>query len=575
VGLDRTRVAGRRRAVSLALRPYQRDTITAVYADWSAGLRRVAAVLPTGAGKTVIFANIVRDVVSAGRVAVVLAHRDELIEQAADKLRQIAPELRIGIFKAERRETVGVDVIVASVQSLARPAKRAQLAAARPRLVVVDETHHVTAPTYSETLRAVDAWADDWADGALVLGVTATLSRADGVALGEVIEKVSTVVPIRDLILSDPPYLLRPRGIRVKIAGLDLGKVRRAHGDFSESALGEAMSEALAPAAIVRAYAEHCADRRGLAFLPTVALAHEQAEAFSDAGIPAAAVDGAMPLDVRRKLIAAHRDGDVQVLCNCMVFTEGTDMPWVNAIVLGRPTSSGGLYTQMVGRGLRPYPGQADCVVLDVVGVTGRHRLATLADLGGAASVEALENDLLAYEEDQDEGLSLGEDDGYGSDPLPAGADGRLVSQVVDLFTASHAAWKRTRRGVWYLPAGDGKRYVFLAPGSERDRYHVAWCAARSAEGGWVQRDMEIGYAMSRGEDYATVAGGFGVTKTAYWRTGQPSAAQLSRAGQLGISLSGFESKGDVSDLIDGVVASSRLDMIGAVQGVSPEGYWT
>jgi superfamily II DNA or RNA helicase len=555
------------------LRDYQRETVAAAYADWAAGKRRIATVLPTGAGKTVVFAHVLADVAAAGRTGVVIAHRDELIEQAADKLRQVAPGLRIGIFKAERRETVDVDVVVASVQSLTRPAARVQLAAVRPRLVVVDETHHVTAATYRETLRACGAWAEDWADGALVLGVTATLVRGDRMALGDVIEKVSITVPILKLIREE--HLLPPRGRRVRIAGLDLGKVKRAAGDYRDGALGEAMHDALAPAAIARAYVEHCADRQGIAFLPTVALAYEMAGAFIEAGVSAAAIDGAMHIDERRKILAASRAGDIQVVCNCMVLTEGTDMPWISAIVLGRPTSNGGLYVQMVGRGLRPYLGQRDCLVLDVVGVTRKHKLATLADLAGAEVIEKLDEDLLAYEDDEID-LGLGEDDGYGADPLPEGADGPLVTEIVDLFTASHAAWKRTRRGVWYLASGDGRRYVFLVPGPERDRYDVAWCGAREAGGGWIQRDMEIGYAMARGQEFAEDGpGGIGTARSARWRSEVASTAQVKRATALGISLGGFDTKGDVSDLIDQVVASDRLDAFGPLQTVTPEGYWS
>lgn len=557
----------------MRLRDYQRETIDALYADWAGGARRLAAVLPTGAGKTVVFAHVLADVVAAGRTGLVLAHRDELIGQAVDKINQVAPGLRTGVFKAERRETVGVDVVVASVQSLARPAARAQIAATRPRLVVVDETHHVTAATYRDTLRAVDAWAEDWAEGALVLGVTATLQRGDRVALGEVIEKVSITLPILRLIREG--HLLPPRGRRVRIEGLDLGKVRRSGGDYREGALGEAMSAALAPAAIVRAYLQYGQDRQGIAFLPTVALAHELAEAFNDAGVPAAAVDGTTHIDDRRKILAGSRAGDIKIVCNCMVFTEGTDMPWINLIILGRPTSNAGLYVQMAGRGLRPFLGQTDCLILDVVGVTRKHRLATLADLSGAEVVGKLDDDLLGYEDDEE--LDLGLDDDYGADPLPEGVDGPLVSEIVDLFTASHVAWKRTRRGVWYLASGDGRRYVFLTPGTARDRYDVAWCGAKEAGGDWIQREMELGYAMARGEEVAGAVefGGFGITRAARWRSDVPSATQLRRAQALGVTLGGFETKGEVSDLIDQVVASDRLDAFGPLRTVTPEGYWS
>lgn len=555
----------------MKLRTYQERAVSAICADWGAGLRRVAAVLPTGAGKTVIFSKIIEMCAAAGRPSLVLAHRDELINQAVDKIGMVAPTLRVGVVKAARNEIEGRDVVVASVQSLRTPARRAQLAAAGFRLVVVDETHHATARTYRETLSAVDAWADDWVDGALVLGVTATLDRADGIALGSVLEKVSITVPIRDLIVEG--FLLRPRGIRVMIEGLDLRGVARTGGDYRDGALGEAMHDALAPAAIARAYREHCPDRQGIAFLPTVDLAHEQADAFRDEGISAAAIDGVMSVEDRRKILDESARGGIQVITNCMVLTEGTDMPHVSAIVLGRPTSSAGLYTQMVGRGLRPYPGQSDCVVLDVCGVTGRHRLATLAVLGGADLPEGVPDDLLRYEDDEpDEGLALSLDDGYGAVELAAGVDGRLVHEMVDLFGQSHAAWKRTARGVWYLSVGD--RYLFLAPAEQVQRYNLGWCSTAGGAGGWLREGMDLGYAMAEGEEMAYRDGGRLVGRGERWRTDAPGVRQIAQAKALGIPVDHFTTKGELSDQIDQVKASGRIDHIAVVQGVTPEGYW-
>lgn len=554
----------------LALRDYQTETIDKLMAGWSGGKKRLAAVLPTGAGKTVVFSHLIEQAHAAGARSLVVAHRDELIEQAADKLHQVAPHLRIGIVKAKRNELTGVDVAVASVQSLS-PTRR-QLVRERlaPRLTVVDECHHAVANSYMNTLHDLGAF-EPAATGTLVAGFTATLARADRVALSQVWEDVAHRVDIKDLIRRG--YLLLPRGRRVKVQGLDLSKVKRAAGDFSEAALGEALHEALAPQAIARAYVEHAKDRQGIAFLPTVALAYEMAEAFRAEGITALAVDGTTPLAERRAAIEASRRGDVQVLCNAMLFTEGTDLPWVSCVVLARPTSSGPLYVQMVGRALRPYPGQRDALVLDVVGVGGRHRLASLVDLAGADRVEGVPDELLKYEDD-DEGLLLGVDDGYGSRDRAPGADGALVSEEFDLFGESSTVWLRTARGVWFVDADED--LVFIAPGSEIGRYSVGVAPKKRAGGRWAHEDLDLSYAMSWGEQLASASLGmkWGARKTSKWRREVPSEAQRARATRLGVMVTPDMDRGALSDALSVAEATSRLDAAPVLAGVTPKGYW-
>jgi len=232
----------------LKLRDYQTEAIAAVRRAWSTGTRRPAVVLPTGSGKTVIFAGLAAEMHGRGVRSVVLAHRDELIEQAAHKVKAVAPHLRVGIVKGTRREIRGRDVIVASVQSLTRAERRAELAAAGPRLVIVDEAHHAVANTYMAILRDLGCFVEDPMEGAYALGVTATLGRSDRVALGQVWQDV---VYKRDIVsMIRAGYLVNAKGARVRVEGLDLGRVKRTGGDFQDAALSEAMHEALAPAAV-------------------------------------------------------------------------------------------------------------------------------------------------------------------------------------------------------------------------------------------------------------------------------------------------------------------------------------
>ena len=558
----------------LKLRDYQSAAITAVRRAWGSGIRRPAVVLPTGAGKTVVFAHIAAQMRERGVRTLILAHRDELIEQAAAKVRAVAPDLRVGILKGPRREVRGRDVVVASVQSLAREKRRAEIAAAGLRLVIVDECHHAVANTYMNILRAMGCFADDLDKGAYALGVTATMGRSDRLALGAVWQDV---VYRRDIVeMIREGHLVNAKGVRIKVDGLDFGRVKRQGGDFQDKALAEAMHDTLAPAAIARAYVEHAKDRPGVLFAPGVAMAYEMAEALSAEGVPAAGLDGSMTMADRRAVLTRYAHGDVQVVCNAMVLTEGWDAPWCSAAVLARPTSSASLYVQMAGRALRPHPGKRDAMILDVVGVTGRHRLASIADLSGADRVEELDDELAKYEPDEEIDLLGLLDDERGSGgafPAEPGADGPLVAEIVDLFGASRQAWLRTPRGVWFLQAGDS--LIFLAPDASGapGRYAVARCPTRSSGGEWLREDLDLDMAMSWGEQYALEATTL-TRKGAGWRKHEPSAAQLGTAAQLGVAIPPGATRGDVSDAISAAVAAARLDPMPCVSTVSQEGYW-
>jgi superfamily II DNA or RNA helicase len=553
--------------ISIDLRPYQREAVEAVREGWGRGVRRVAAVLPTGAGKTVVFSHIIREMRERGVRSLVLAHRDELIEQAVSKLHAVAPELRVGVWKAARREVRGRDVVVASVQSLRTPERRAELAAAGLRLVVVDEAHHAVARTYVDALTALGAFDDDPMSGAYALGVTATLARSDRVALGDVWQEVvyrrSILGMIRD------GHLVNAKGVRVRVEGLDLASVAQSRGDYRDGALGEAMSAALAPKAITRAWLEHAAGRPTIAFTPTVAFAHELAEAMGAEGVRAAVVQGDMSIRDRRQVLADFARGDLDVVCNCAVLTEGYDAPWCSCVLIARPTRHAGLYIQMAGRGLRPAPGKRDALILDVVGATGRHRLASLVDLAGADREKPLPDDLAEYDELDLLGLDEG---GDGPARETERVDGPLVAEVVDLFGTRREAWLRTRRGVWFL--SNDRWVVFLTPASEPGRYNVARSPARGSGGEFVQTDVDLDMAMSWGEQAVSEFGAVSTSKGAKWRNALPSEGQRSMLVRMGIATDEFMTRGQASDLISIQMATWKLDQMACVATVNERGYW-
>jgi superfamily II DNA or RNA helicase len=474
--------------------------------------------MATGGGKTPTAMRLADMSIEQGLPVLWIAHRTELIDQAIDKAQQVAPSRRIGRFQGRVRQWRS-DLVVGSIQTVSTEASLNVLGSRRWGLIVIDETHHATAATYRRVLDRLGCYGEA---GPLVLGVTATLDRADGASLGEIFESVADPrIGLLDLIRSTPPYLVPPRGIRVKIDDLDLGAVRQTAGDLNAGQLGAAMAAAMAPQKIVEAWIEHAKGRPTIAFLPTVAISIEQAEAFNQAGIVAVHLDGTTAAADRATALDEFREGKIEVLCNVGLFTEGTDLPSVACVVLGRPTSSGSLYQQMVGRGLRLHPGKADCIILDVTGVTGRHRLATMASLDGAPSPEKIPDELLLYEDEQVDDVAGDDEDDPDSAQAADYATGKLEHELIDLFGQSHSAWLRTDGGKWFLPHPDGM--VYLEP-TEHGRYDLNWFT--DGRHGTIQDDMEIGYAMAAGDEYVARVPIWQLDREADWRK---SAARVAR----------------------------------------------
>jgi superfamily II DNA or RNA helicase len=505
---------------------YQEELVEGAIACWRQGYRRIAMVMATGGGKTPTFSRLAGMCAESGRGVLVLAHRTELIDQAIDKLEQVNPGIRIGRLQGTKKE-YRAPVVVGSVATAATATTLALLRARQWGLIIVDETHHIVAETYMRILRELGAFEPD---GPLVLGVTATLGRADRKALGDVFEAViEPQIGLLDLIRRG--RLVRPRGIRVRIADLDLSRVKTVAGDLGQRQLGAAMSAAMAPARLIEAWTEHAKGRPTMAFMPSIDISKEVVEAFRAAGVAAVHLDGTTPDDVREKALDDFRAGRITLISNVGLFTEGTDLPIIECVIL-KMTTSGLLYQQMVGRGLRLYPGKKDCVILDPTGVTGRHKLATMVNLNGPGDIEVDEvpDDLLMYEEDLAEAEAEPAED-VGAEH-PEYADGDLDHELFDLFAESHSAWLRTAGGVWFLPTPEG--FIYLAP-RPHDRYDLCWFLEparfrrNTAERGVIQADMEIGYAMAAGDEYVARVPYWQNSRDAEWRR-DPDRASRSDA---------------------------------------------
>lgn len=532
----------------LSLRPYQDKTIRKVYDAYGAGYRRPATVLPTGGGKTYVFSHVARDAIAAGGRVLVLAHRTELIESAEEELRGVVDGVSIGVLQGTRRE-VTAEIIVASVQTAVRPAALALLQQCGFTLVIVDEVHHVAASSYQTILRELRVFEPD---GPRMLGVTATLVRGDKLALGETIDTVAHTVSVRELI--DDGFLLRPIGVRVRIDGLDMSRVKRSRTSESgldDRAVAAAMHDALAPEAIAKAVAEHIGKRTGVAFLPTVELSKEQASAFRDAGLTAVHVDADTPKAERKEIIRKARLGEYQMICNVGLFTEGTNIPIWSLVALARPTSSPILFPQMAGRGMRAYPGQADCLLLDFCGVGARHSLQSVATLEGVDKVIDLEDELLIFDDLLDDETEGREESALHTPPKEPRINGPLAAETFDVFGAAHAAWQRSPAGRWYLRTG-GKTAVVLegVPG-EPDLYDV-WDGQTC-----VHERCDLSAAMAWGEQ---AAGDRVQPREAGWRAGRVSAREKMMAVFTAGRPPEVSDAGGFSDLRDADWAARYVD---------------
>ncbi len=511
----------------LPLRGYQSEAIRLIEAAWQRGVRRMALELATGGGKTIIFAELIR---RRGGRAIILAHRDELIQQAADKVRMVAPGADVGIVKAESDETSAA-IVVASVQTLARPARLARLGRDFTT-VVVDECHHAAAETYRDILEHLGCFDDD---GPLTLGVTATLDRGDGVGLSDIFQEIVFSLGILPMI--EAGHLSELRAIQVQLA-TDYNRLHTRAGDFIAAETGRAFLDANGPEQVAEAIQSHAADRKTLVFTANVASAHATAEAVRARGISAVATDGGMPVDERRHTFQAFRTGDIRVLANCNVATEGYDEPSVNCVVIARPTKSRSLYTQMIGRGTRRHPGKEDCLVLDVVGATTRHDLQTTATLFGLP-VSALASGSVASavatlrQQAETERIQ-----------------GELVARTVSLFRQRPVHWVPTANGRFVLSVGGG--VVVLRPAGD------AWCVEhREGSLTTVLADgLSLEYSQGVAEDFARNAGaGVLIARDAGWRSTPPSDKQLYKLRCLGIPVANVRTKGEATDLITAALA--------------------
>lgn len=345
------------------LRPYQTSAIARTEAMLADSVRAVLLVSPTGSGKTVIGAELIRR--NEGTV-LFLAPRRELIHQSCNKLDDVGVQYGV-ILAGDPRVNLYAKVQVASVDTLIARALRTQKLKHLPQfsLIIVDEAHVGLTDTRQ---RLLDMWP-----GAKIVGLTATPCRSDGKAMGRIYDELVEVASVKELV--EQGHLVKARYFSVSEP--DLKKVRTTAGDYNQLDLEGVMNQSKLIGDIVEHWLEHASTRRTVVFATSIEHSVALAQQFLEHGVSAEHVDANTPQQTREAIFGRFRSGATQVLTNCTLASIGFDLPELDCVVFARPTKSLGLYLQMLGRGLRPAAGKADCLVLDHAGNVLRHGFAT------------------------------------------------------------------------------------------------------------------------------------------------------------------------------------------------------
>lgn len=527
-------------------RSYQLEALEAIEQSWSAGVTHQLISLPTGVGKTIVFALLAK---SLNTKTLIVAHTEELINQAKDKLKVVWPEADVGIVKASQDETEA-QVVIASIQTASRMKRLGKLRECGFDLLIIDEAHHAAAASYESLVRELGFFDED--PSKLLVGVTATPKRGDGVGLGSIFQEIVFERSISTMIRAGYLSPLLGKQIHTKI---DLNCIGVSHGDFVASELAKAVNTSGRNQLIIENYQTFAEDRKkALAFCVDVQHAKDLADAFNDSGISSKAVYGEMDKEERSKSLQDFKDGKYQVLTNCMLLTEGFDERAVDCVIMGRPTKSVSLFTQMVGRGTRTYPTKKDCLVLDFCDNVTNNDLCTYKNIldGAIAPLFAQECDIALEEGKESDDLQINAPTNHSEVEI-------IQDRVedVEFFETAHFAW---------VPVGDSWH---LTLGMNRD----VW--VRQVNGGFLvvaqndddivnlsSRPLPLDYALGVAEDWSrrqTTKNAW-ARKDAPWRSLPASQKQLDTLTKLGVQFDHGISKGEAFQLLDEKLSAPATD---------------
>lgn len=515
------------------LRPYQLEAIQSVAAEIARGRNRLLMQLGTGLGKTAIAASMLRhELIQAwwsqfGDKPRVLffVHREEIVKQAAETFAALNPGWMVSIEQGPNYANRYADIVVASIQTLAASKGRRlqDLIRYRPfRMVFCDEAHRSTSASYISALVTLgflppedetDAEGDQEADhlqvdlnewdarapkDRLLIGLTATPNRTDGVGLAAVFQSMAFSFPLRKGV--EAGYLV-PIKPWVVDTSTSLDSVRANRGDFNQGDLQAAVNTEDRNRLTVAGWVKYAHQRPTIAFTAGVQHAHDLAEVFNAEGIVARPVSGETPKDERRQILADYRAGVVTVITNDSVFTEGTDLPTTSCVLMAKPTKSALLYEQCLGRGLRLSPGKEDCILLDVIDVAKKHSLMTAPCLYGlppglsSTKGKSLEELATAWDQfvEAHPGLNVEKLGRVAIEQLQVKASTFNIWELPSLgaFGAGRAMnWVKTATDSFRIqfPWQDGTEVVTVAP-DLLGKYAVS-CTFRPAQGPARQRTL-------------------------------------------------------------------------------------
>ncbi len=513
----------------ISLRTYQQECVDSILSSRQRGIYRPLISLATGLGKTIIFSEAAKQL---GCRTLIIAHRDELIRQAKEKLLLIWPEAEpnIGIVKGDLHEP-NKRIVIASIQSASRDRRLADLQKSGFDLCIIDEAHHSAAETYQRLVGRLGFLSDDPVK--MLLGVTATPKRGDGVGLASIFQEIvfnrSIAWGIKNGYLS--PLIGRRIKTRESLKG-----VQTQGGDFVAGQLARAINVPGRNKLIVESYQRYGGDRKKtIAFTADVQHALDLASMFKAASIPSAAIHGKMDIDARRHVLSLFEDGEIRVITNCGVLTEGFDSPQVDSILLCRPTQSPGLYVQCVGRGTRVSPGKSNCLVIDFVDAS-RHSLCGFQTLEGVVEVQA---------EKRDENRSPKEPIDENFTPFNTSFETSDV-QEIDFFGRSQFSWIQVG-DAWHLPVSE-KRDIWVRRTSANGYRTILHDSGITHP--LSSHELPLDYSIGIAEDWLrNNTSSVLARKDAKWRTDQPSDKQLAALAMFGIRDPKL-TKGDASDLL-------------------------
>jgi ATP-dependent helicase IRC3 len=516
-------------------RPYQQEALAAIESGLTRNITRPLVSLPTGCGKTVVFSQLIAKRAKEGR-SLIIAHREELLNQAKEKIAIVSPNLSTGIVKAESNQ-VDKDVLIASIQTLARANRISQLPN-NINTIIIDEAHHSPSDSYKLVLEHLGVFRDD--NPPLTLGVTATPERLDKKALSNIFQEIVYQKNILEMMIAG--YLCDLRAIQIKL-DIDFNKLKTSMGDYAEIELSQAMLEAKAPSLIAEKVSKFASDRKTLIFTPNVELAYQIADACQELGLAAKAIDGSLDSQTRKGILEQFDNGSVSILINCNILTEGFDAPNVSCVVMARPTKSKSLYMQCVGRGTRLHPDKRNCLIIDLVGATTSFDLMTVGKAFNLPEQKLSQLSILEYLQEEQEV----EREQRSATARLLAENKFLQTRVVDIFNRSVFNWLKPTKHRYVLQTGQGMVIVERVDLSDRWTVYVSDRANKEV----LAQDLPLTYATSIAEDHVRQQNlDRFLAKDASWRNRPISQKQKETLEKLKIPIKPTLTQGEASDLI-------------------------